>query len=119
MAAPVLNEEQRLKVVEWLANGFPNPLIRALLEAHGWPSLADQSITHYRELHRETIEARRRERLEGAYDAGLARVQARVKALVAHAAKLEAVMWLPDDKGKLHNEKAWRETLDDIAKEMG
>ncbi len=119
MAAPVLSEEQKAKLVEWLVAGFPEPLIRALFVNHGWEPLAQQSLTHYRKRHREAIEARLKEHMDAAFDSGLAQREARVRALVGHAEKLEAVMWLPDEKGKLHNEKAWRETLDDIAREMG
>lgn len=119
MAAPVLAEEQRLQLVEWLAAGFSEPLIRLLFETRGWKKITHQAISYHREQHRQLIEARRREREAAAYDVGLAQREARVKALVDHALKLEEIKWSPDEKGKLWNEKAWRETLDDIAREMG
>lgn len=119
MAAPVLDDEQKAKVVEWLVAGFPEPLIRQLFQARGWEPIEGSALTYYRKLHRDEIQARLEERMAAAYDAGLAQREARVKALTTHADKLAEVMWLPDDKGKLHNEKAWRECLDDIAKEMG
>lgn len=119
MAAPVLTPEQRDKLLTWVIAGFPAPLIHSLFRAHGWQEIEPGSIQHYRNKHRDQIEARFKERMDAAWDAGLAQREARVRALVDHAAKLEEIMWLPDDKGKLHNEKAWRETLDDIAKELG
>jgi len=119
MAAPVLNDEQKAKLTEWLVAGFPEPLIRQLFEAHGWKPVTQQAVSYHREQHRAEIEARLNERMAAAYDAGLAQREARIRALVTHAGKLEALLWLPDDKGKLQNEKAWRETLDDIAREMG
>ena len=119
MAAPALSEEQRVQLIEWLAAGHPKPLIDMLFQAKGWTPITRQSLDHHRERHREQIERRRKEREERAYNVGLAQWQERVKALVTHAATLADLKWVPDEKGKLHNEKAWRETLDDIAKEMG
>jgi hypothetical protein len=119
MAAPVLTKEQRNQIVEWLAAGYTGPLIQQILAARGWKVVSIPSIHHYRDQYREEIERRSRERLEAAFDAGLAQKEARIRALVLHAETLEELKWTPDDKGKLHNEKAWRETLDDIAKEMG
>lgn len=119
MAAPILTEEQRLALLESLAAGHPQPLIDMLFRARGWKPLHHSSVGHYRERYREEIEAARQEREARAFDAGLAQWEVRVKALVEHAETLQRLIWEPDNKGKLHNEKAWRETLDDIAKEMG
>lgn len=119
MAANVLNEEQRLLLIEWLAAGYPEPLIQTFFRARGWKQISKQAIAWHREQHRETVAQRSREREQSAYDAGLAQRDERVRQLVRHAGALEQIKWVPDDKGKLHNEKAWRETLDDIAKEMG
>jgi hypothetical protein len=119
MAAPVLSEEQRLALVEWLAAGHPEPLIHMLFQARGWKPIHHSSIGFHRDRHREEIDRRRKEREARAYDAGLAQRDARIKALVRHAETLQQIMWQADEKGKLHNEKAWRETLDDIAKELG
>ncbi len=119
MAAPVLNVEQRQKLIEWLVAGFPYSLICGLFRTHGWEPLEESSLNHYRQRHREAIQAAVDARMASAWDAGLAQREARVKALCAHAAHLEEIKWTPDEKGKLHNEKAWRETLNDIAKEMG
>jgi len=119
MAANVLSEEQRLKLVEWLAAGYPEPLIQQFFAARGWKSISQPGISWHREQHREHIDRCRREREARAYNAGLAQLEERVRQLVKHAEALEEIKWLPDDKGKLHNEKAWRETLDDIAKELG
>lgn len=43
----------------------------------------------------------------------------RIARLAEHADALEAIKWGPDDKGRMWNEKAWRETLEAIAAEMG
>lgn len=119
MAAPVLTEEQRLQLIEWLAAGYPSPLIEQCFRARGWKPIKPPSVHYHREQHREAIEQRRREREVVAYDAGLAQRDARVRFLVRHAEALAEIAWVPDDKGKLHNEKALRECLDDIAREMG
>lgn len=119
MAAHSLTHEQQQKLLEWLAAGYPGPLIRQCFLARGWKPITPQAIHYYRDQHREAIEARAAARMEAAFDAGLAQKEARIRALVKHADTLEELKWQPDDKGKLHNEKAWRETLDDIAKEMG
>jgi hypothetical protein len=119
MAAPVLTDEQKQKLIEWLAAGYSGPLIQQCFLARGWKPIAQPSIHYYRDQHRETIDTRSRERLEAAFDAGLAQKEARIKALVQHAETLQELKWTPDEKGKLHNEKAWRETLADIAQEMG
>jgi predicted CopG family antitoxin len=119
MAANVLTEEQRITLIEWLAAGYPEPLIQQMFAARGWKQVSRQAVDHHREQHREAIEQRRREREAAAYDAGLAQRDVRVRFLVKHAEALAEVAWTPDDKGKLHNEKALRECLDDIAREMG
>lgn len=62
----------------------------------------------------------RTERRETAAATGLALKEERIARLKEHADKLEAIKWQANRKtGRLHNEKAWRETLDEIAREMG
>ena len=81
--------------------------------------MSDQGISYYRSQWADEIAAARAARRSSALNQGLALREERVRRLVEHADELEAIKWEPDDKGRLWNEKAWRETLDDIAREMG
>jgi hypothetical protein len=119
MATNILSEEQQHQLLQWLAAGYSGPLIQQCFHARGWKHISLPGIHYYRAQYREEIEERSKARLEKAFDAGLAQKEDRIRALVQHAETLEELKWVPDDNGKLHNEKAWRETLDDIAKEMG
>lgn len=117
---PKLNDEQRGALRQWLAAEYSGPLIRKWFAEREWPSLTDGALTYYRIQWQDEIEAARSERRATAITAGLALKEERVKRLAEHADELEAIKWEPDEKtGRLWNEKAWRETLDDIAKEMG
>lgn len=87
--------------------------------ANDWPTLTDATLSHYRNRWADEIAAARAERREAALNQGLALKAERVRRLAEHADELDAVKWLPDENGRYWNEKAWRETLDDIAKEMG
>jgi hypothetical protein len=119
MARPVLTEEHKEQLLEWLTVGYPDQAIQQWFRQRGWPMITAQAISYHRIENRERIEAAKAARTEGALNRGLALKEERVRALVDHAAALEQIIWVPDEKGKLHNEKGWRETLDDIAKEMG
>lgn len=119
MAAPKLTTEQRETLVLWLAAGYDSRLIRAWLKERKWPDLTRQAVHYYRDEWREEIEAKRKERLEKAVTTGLALKEERVARLANHADELDEIKWVPGEKGRLWNEKAWRETLDDIAREMG
>lgn len=116
---PKLTPEQRDALRTWLAAEYSGPLIRKWFKEREWPDLSDAAFTYYRDLLADEIEAARTERRASAINSGLALKEERVKRLAEHADELEAIKWEPDDKGRLWNEKAWRETLDDIAKEMG
>lgn len=116
---PKLTPEQRNALREWLAAEYSAPLIRKWFKDRDWPELTDPAFTYYRNQWSAEIEVVRAERRSSAINSGLALKEERVKRLAEHADELEAIKWLPDEKGRLWNEKAWRETLDDIAKEMG
>ncbi len=117
---PKLNNDQRDALRLWLAAEYSGPLIRKWFVEREWPELTDGALTYYRNQWQEDIAAARSERRAGAINSGLALKEERVKRLAEHADELEAIKWVPDEKtGRLWNEKAWRETLDDIAKEMG
>lgn len=77
------------------------------------------TLAYYRKQLAEDITVTRAMRRASAINSGLALKEERVRRLAEHADELEAIKWVPDEKGRLWNEKAWRETLDDIAKEMG
>lgn len=116
---PKLTEEQRLALREWLAAEYSGPLIKKWFKEREWPDVDDAVFTYYRKQWAPEIEAARATRRGGALNSGLALKEERVRRLAEHADELEAIKWEPDDKGRLWNEKAWRETLDDIAKETG
>jgi hypothetical protein len=119
MAAPKLNDEQREALLTWLAAEYDTRLIRKWFAAREWPEIDRAMFTYYRKKHEQDISALRAERRTKALNSGLALKDERVARLAQHADELEAIKWVPDDKGRMWNEKSWRETLDDIAKEMG
>lgn len=119
MAAPKLDEEQREALLMWLAAEYDTRLIRQWFAAREWPSLSRAAFAYYRKRYGQDIETLRAERRDRALNSGLALQSERIARLAAHADELDTIKWVPDEHGRLWNEKAWRETLDDIAKEMG
>lgn len=119
MAAPKLDEEQRETLLMWMAAEYDSRLIRKWFSAKEWPSLSRAAFAYYRKRYGHEIEALRAERRGSALNTGLALREERVARLAAHADELEALKWVPDEHGKFNNEKAWRETLADIAAEVG
>lgn len=116
---PKITPEQRDALLTWLAAEYSEPLIRKWFEENGWEPLDPSTITYHRQQNAGEIDRLRKERRDSAINTGLALKEERVKRLVTHADELEAIKWVPDRRGRLWNEKVWRETLDDIAKEMG
>lgn len=119
MAAPKLTAEQQHALRQWFAAEYGGPLIKKWFADREWPSLSDATLSYYREKWAGEISAARQERRASAINSGLALKEERVKRLTEHADELEAIKWVPDEKGRLWNEKAWRETLADIASELG
>jgi hypothetical protein len=120
MAKPKLTSEQKETLLMWLAADYDSRLIALWFQEREWPELSRATLTYYRNTYGIEIEKVRAERKESALNTGLAVKEERVKRLVDHADALEAIKWIPDPKtGKLHNEKAWRETLADVAAEVG
>ena len=119
MAAPKLSDPQRAQLVEWLAADYGTPLIRKWFEEREWPEITGASVAHYRKRYARQIAEARTARYAAAIATGLATKAERITRLKEHADRLEAIKWEADEKGRLWNEKAWRETLDDIAREMG
>lgn len=117
---PKLNEEQRSALLMWLAAEYSEPLIQKWFIEKKWEPLAKSTISYHRTRYAKQIEEARAARRSAALSEGLALKEERIRRLAEHADELEAIKWVPDEKtGRLWNEKAWRETLDDIAKEMG
>lgn len=119
MAAPRLTTAQKDALLTWLSAGYTESLIRYWFIYHGWQPLDKSALTYYRRKWAAQIDAACQQRQSLAISVGLALKEERIKRLVEHADELEAIKWLPDEQGRLWNEKAWRATLDDIAKEMG
>jgi len=119
MARPSLSPEQRLQLISMLAAGESEGSIQEFWKLEYGRRLASNTIGYWRNKSRPLIAARQKERIDSALDSGLALKAQRIAALKEHAEQLAALMWIPSQSGRLHNEKAWRETLADIAVEMG
>jgi hypothetical protein len=112
--------EQRSLLLTWLAAGYAGDAIRDFARKRHWPELpTDRKITYYRKKWADKIADARAARLESAMTEGLAIRAERIARLCEHADQLEKMKWIPDKHGRLHNEKAWRECIDQIAEEMG
>lgn len=118
MAAPKLTREQRDALLNWIAADYGTTLIRKWFEENGWPQIADAAFSYYRQNCAVDIERIRQERRDKALSEGLAVKAERIRRLCEHADELEAIKWMPDEKGRLWNEKAWRELVQQIADEM-
>ena len=119
MPAPKLDNDQRAQLLEWVAADYSPTLLIVWFEKRKWPALTLPAISYYRKRYHAQIEALRDARLSSALGRGLALKAERIQRLKEHADVLEAIKWSADENGRYWNEKAWRETLDDIAREMG
>ena len=119
MAAPKLTPQQRLQLVKWIAADYSFDTIAAWSKKREWPELTPAALTYYRKRNQDKIARLREERHATALTTGLALKVERIQRLKEHADALDAIKWDAGDNGRLWNEKAWRETLDDIAREMG
>lgn len=119
MARPKLINEQRQALLTWLAADYETGLIVKWFQERQWPQISRANFSYYRKHYQIDIETLRKARRDSALNEGLALKEERVKRLEEHADALEAIKWVPDEHGRLWNEKAWRETLDDIASETG
>lgn len=118
-SGPRLTAEQRDILCGWLAADYGDKIILHWIEEQGWPAISRQAVQYHRTRFRVEIEERRKERHARALTTGLALKEERVERLKENADELDAIKWVPDEKGRLWNEKAWRENLDEIAREMG
>ncbi len=116
---PKITAEQRDALLLLLAAEYSEALIQKRFEEAGWEPLSSGAISYHRQQHAPLIDQLRKERRESALNTGLALKEERLRRLVEHADELDVIKWEKDKNGRCWNEKAWRETLDDIAKEMG
>jgi hypothetical protein len=112
------NEEKGL-LLKLLVAGQREGLIVQAFAALGLVPPASATIAYYREKYREEIREAQAKRIEQAMTEGLALKAERIAKLKEHAELLEAMRFLADRNGRLWNERAWRQTLGDIAEEMG
>lgn len=106
-------------LVALLAAGEPESAILQFFRLAGWGKLASSTLSHYRKLFATEIEAAKVRRIDEALSSGLALKAERIAALKVHAEQLHAIRWIGDKHGRLWNERAYRQTLADIAVEMG
>lgn len=119
MAAPSLTDEQREQLIMLLAASTRERTIQTFWKLAFGKTLASSTIAHWRKKAKPLIEERRKERIDKALDSGLALKSERIAALKEHAEQLAAIKFLAAKNGRLWNERAWRETLEDVAIEMG
>jgi len=119
MAKKKLSHEQQAALLEWLAADYDWRLIRDWFAEKEWPAITRAAASYYRTTYSIDIDRLRSERLDSALTRGLALKEERIARLAAHADELEKIKWVPDKNGRLWNEAAWRETLGEIASEMG
>lgn len=119
MAAPSLTLEQRERLISMLASGEAEGAIQMFWKLAFNRRIASSTIAYWRKKAKPLIEERCKDRIDRALDSGLALKAERIAALKEHAEQLAAIKFIPSESGRLYNEKAWRETLADIAVEMG
>ncbi|MDP9351668.1 MAG: hypothetical protein M3P51_09040 [Chloroflexota bacterium] len=127
MAAQKLSTTDRECLLELLASEYDTATVRHLMRQTehdedgnpAGPDITRQAIHTYRKRYSLRISELRAERRDAAIERGVANKAERVARLVQHADALERKKWEPDTKGRLWNEKAWRETLRQIAEEKG
>lgn len=117
--APRLTPEQKDVILSMLAAGFKEKAIADFFDRLGWVPLAGSSLAHYRKKWRVEIEAAVVRRIDGALTEGLALKSHRVAALKEHAAQLQALVFVTDANGRMWNERAYRQCIEDIGIEMG
>ena len=118
-SGPRLAGEQKDLLLLLLTAGELESSINSFFAHLGWGKLSSSTISHYRKLWGKEIEAARIRRVDDALTTGLALQVERVIALKDHALQLWSLRWTADDNGRFWNERAWRQTLDDLAAEMG
>jgi hypothetical protein len=116
---PRMPPDERDLLLKLLVAGFREGAINSVFRSLGYAPPASSALAYYRERWRDLIDEARARRTETALTEGLALRAERVAKLKEHAAILEEMRFTPDKNGRLWNERAWRQTLDDIAAKMG
>lgn len=115
-----LDDEQRSTLLLLLVAGLRESAIANYFAASSWKPLSSSTVSYYRKLWAKKLAEAKASRLEAAMVSGLALKAERIAALKEHAELLGALRFVADKKsGRLWNERAWRQTLEDIAVEMG
>lgn len=116
-----LTKRQRFEVIQWLAEGVSDGEIIGRMEASGMPVITASAIAKYRQRYGADIERLEREHLDRAIRRGLALKANRIRKLCDHADEIErqGLLMKEDQMGRPSWAKEWRETLEDIASEMG
>lgn len=102
-----------------LAAGEREQVLFDCFAALGWRPPSSSTLAYYRKAFAAEIAQARQRRIDEALTTGLALRAERIAALKDHAALLGAMRFTPDKNGRLWNERAWRQTLEDLALEMG
>lgn len=137
MAAPKLKSNQRLLLLKLIAADYSNELIfhklsklnsdcepRKLDEDFKplddpFPEIGASTLSYYRDKFKDDIERLRAERRDKALTTGLALKSERVARLQAHADHMETILYVADVNGRMWNCREWRQSIEDIALEMG
>lgn len=116
---PRMSPSMRDLLLKLLVAGLREGAINAVFRSLGYVPPASSALAYYRERWRDMIDDARASRSERALTEGLALRAERVAKLKEHAAILDEMRFVPDKNGRLWNERAYRQTLADIAEEMG
>jgi hypothetical protein len=116
---PRMSPAERDLLLKLLVAGVREGAINTVFRSLGYVPPVGSALAYYQERWRDLIEQARASRTERALTEGLALRAERVAKLKEHAAILDEMRFVPDKNGRLWNERAWRQTLDDIAEEMG
>src|SRR5262245_2752070 len=106
-------------LLKLLVAGEREGAINAVFRSLGYVPPANSALAYYRKRWRDLIDEARASRTERALTEGLALRAERVAKLKEHAEVLDALRWVPDKNGRMWNERAYGQTLADIAEEMG
>jgi hypothetical protein len=116
---PRMSPAERNLLLKLLVAGEREGAINAVFRSLGYVPPASSALAYYRERWRASIDQARASRTERALTEGLALRAERVAKLKEHAEALDALRFVPDKNGRMWNERAYRQTLADIAEEMG
>jgi hypothetical protein len=114
-----MSPSMRDLLLKLLVAGVREGAINAVFRSLGYVPPASSALAYYMERWRDQIEQARASRTERALTEGLALKAECVAKLKEHAEVLDALRWVPDKNGRLWNERAYRQTLANIAEEMG